>query len=435
MIYDSSTHVRNNPDGGLIPLVAIDNSGNAYGGLSPFSPYITDTAHIKVVSSTEQFSISGYPFSTEDGNWINTTDSLGYTITHLTENRGMRTQINSSSTSIIKRQSAKVFTYAAGNDHEITFATRYSIQQGCIGKLGYFDNHNGLYFQFENVAGQHTVKVVRRYRYNNATIENVVAREDWNIDKLDGKGISGKTLNPDAIQMPYISFTWYGGGSAVFGFKINREMVPVHVFSAGNNLAIPIISEPNQPFRIELYNTNTTAGDSYIDIWGLHLAINGSDPAQRIGYPFSARTLNRTVFAGSSYHLLSIRPNTTFKGINNRAWINIRDISLWGNTEGSYRIIYNPIFTDPLFNNNWQNADTNNSFTSFNTFNSPFTNGRLFHSGGFSSAKGGDSVILPEFKEPLTPLSDFTATNHISIIFDCTANGTINASFNWSEIQ
>ena len=435
MIYDSSTHIRHSENSGLIPVVALDNGGNVYGGVSPFSPFMTDTGHLKVVSSTEQYSISGYPFGTDTDNWLNTADSIGHTISHLADSRGMRVAINGTNTSKVKRQSARVFTYAAGNDHDVTFATKYELQNGARAQIGYFDNDNGLFFRIDKALGEYTISTVRRSKASGTLEEEVIPQSNWNIDKLDGTGVSGKTLNKVSIQMMFISFTWYGGGSAILGFKIDRELIPVHIFTSANRLSHTLIGEPNQPFRIEVTNQGvSTAGTSNIDIWGLHLAINGSDPAQRIGNPFSIRTLNRSVSAGNSYHILSIKPEILFKGINNRAWIKIRDFAIWGDTGGSFRVIYNANFIDPTYASSWLSVDSTNSFTSYNTFNSAFTGGRLFQSGGFTANKGGDSIVLPEFREPITPLSDFSNTNKVSLIFDCTTNGTINAAFNWAEI-
>lgn len=87
-----------------------------------------------------------------------------------------------------------------------------------------------------------------------------------------------------------------------------------------------------------------------------------------------------------------------------------------------------------IFDSNWLDVNLNYSFTEYNITDSAFTNGRILHIGGLSSSKGGESISLPKFKEPLAPLSDFSDTNHISIIFSCITNGSVSCAFNWNEV-
>ena len=57
------------------------------------------------------------------------------------------------------------------------------------------------------------------------TIDTRRPQSSWNIDKMDGTGISGFNLDLNKMQMFYIDYSWYGAGAIRFGFKNNRGEV------------------------------------------------------------------------------------------------------------------------------------------------------------------------------------------------------------------
>jgi hypothetical protein len=51
--------------------------------------------------------------------------------------------------------------------------------------------------------------------------ETRVAQEDWNIDKLDGTGVSGITLDITKAQILWMDIEWLGLGTVRIGFVID----------------------------------------------------------------------------------------------------------------------------------------------------------------------------------------------------------------------
>ena len=46
-----------------------------------------------------------------------------------------------------------------------------------------------------------------------------IPQSDWNVDKMNGTGPSGYTLDVAKMQMTYIDYSWYGAGSIRFGMR------------------------------------------------------------------------------------------------------------------------------------------------------------------------------------------------------------------------
>lgn len=69
------------------------------------------------------------------------------------------------------------------------------------------------------------------------TIVNTnVARNDWNVDKFDGTGPSGITLDQTKAHIGFIGFEWLGVGDVVCGFIHNRTPAVSHIFKHTNAL-------------------------------------------------------------------------------------------------------------------------------------------------------------------------------------------------------
>lgn len=110
---------------------------------------------------------------------------------------------------------------------------------------------DGLYF--ENDAG--TKSFVRRYMTQGATgAEEKVNQAAWNLDKLDGTGTSGITLDWTKAQHLVIEFQWLGVGTIRFGFETGPAgIVWAHEMHSVNALAESWCRTGSLPVRAECY--------------------------------------------------------------------------------------------------------------------------------------------------------------------------------------
>lgn len=126
---------------------------------------------------------------------------------------------------------------------------------------GYFDTNNGFLFGRDATG----VYVSRR----SGGSDNKAYQTSWNVDKLDGTGVSGLTLDLSKGAICQCKFTWYGYGLIEFGFVLYNstigifEYVTCHRIKVDSSLSIV---DPNQPltFRVDNGASNTTSYDVYI---------------------------------------------------------------------------------------------------------------------------------------------------------------------------
>ncbi len=87
----------------------------------------------------------------------------------------------------------------------------------------------------------------------------------WNLDKMDGTGPSGYTLDVGKMQMAYIDYTWYGAGFIRYGFRGPMgDIVYCHKVANNNINTSAYMRSGNLPARFEVanygYNSRLVAG-------------------------------------------------------------------------------------------------------------------------------------------------------------------------------
>jgi hypothetical protein len=102
---------------------------------------------------------------------------------------------------------------------------------------------------------------IRSYATGNA-VDTKVVQSSWNLDKLDGTGASGLTLNLSRAQILVIDFQWLGVGRVRIGFDIDGILVYVHEFLHANETSVVYMSSGNQPIRYELTHNGTGESSS-----------------------------------------------------------------------------------------------------------------------------------------------------------------------------
>ncbi len=116
-------------------------------------------------------------------------------------------------------------------------------------RIGYFDESNGLFFQY---SGGNYYVVERK----NGS-DNRVLQANWNLDPMNGNGLSGITIDFTKNIIFYIELAYLGVGIVKYGFVIGGTLCIAHI-SYHTTITYPYISTPNLPMRWELLSTNTT---------------------------------------------------------------------------------------------------------------------------------------------------------------------------------
>jgi hypothetical protein len=228
---------------------------------------------------------------------VGTGSTVGFVTTQGLINIGIGTTAGCS----VIRETTKVFAYQPGKSLLVlnTFvmnASKTNLRQ----RVGYFGADNGMYFE---VDGDTSYFVERSLSLGTTTR---VAQEDWNVDKLDGTGLSGITLNPSKAEILWMDIEWLGVGTVRIGFVIDGKFIHCHSFHHANIIESTYITSGSLPLRYEIANTGITTStsnlkqicSSVISEGGYNL--NGIQ--QAVGIPITApRTLTT---AGTFYPIV-----------------------------------------------------------------------------------------------------------------------------------
>lgn len=180
-------------------------------------------------------------------------------------------------------------------------------------ELGYGDNNNGLFFRQANGAS-----VVVRTNTSGSVVDTTIAQASWNVDKMDGTGPSGATIDFSKGQMFAIDFDW-PEGRVRFGFNINGALYYCHQILSSNVLTTPFMNTGSLPVRARIQNTGVSGSGTTMTLASANVSSEGGLDAIP-GLPFSASngitTIN--IVNPTTRPILSIQVGATFAGLTNR---------------------------------------------------------------------------------------------------------------------
>jgi hypothetical protein len=222
-------------------------------------------------------------------------------------------QTTTSAASAISTTSAERGTYPAGYSGECGVAVRLpnasSIAAGAVARWGYYDGVNGLYYSYDTVNGL-SVNILR------SGVVTQITQANFDGDHVDSTGSSGLTLDMTRGNTFLITFAWYGYGSIIFSLVTsdpdsNQRLIPLHQFTVSSGTSICL---PQQPIRVELFNTMATTTGSALCVSGRQYSIIGSlnissrtTPIVQYGAQYAA--------SGALTPVLAIRKKAGFTGV------------------------------------------------------------------------------------------------------------------------
>jgi hypothetical protein len=189
-------------------------------------------------------------------------------------------------------------------------------------RIGQYDGANGLFFQ----SSQTGVSVVQRSTVAAVFTELVTGQASWNIDKFDGTGPSGITLDVTKTQIFVIDYQWLGSGRVRFGLDVEGRIFYCHqIFHANVNSNV-YIAAANLPLRAENVNTAVSTLGTQMQFVCATAISEGGFETER-GYVFSASNGNATLATtGTALRpALCIRPRLLFNTKPNRGSVVIED--------------------------------------------------------------------------------------------------------------
>jgi len=208
--------VRLSSTGGGNTVQFGDNTTDAFGRLRVSEPYT-------LFDSQNRFQIDPQ---------FDTSTSGSATTTHLPNESTVAMNVTTTSGDEVIRQTKRVFPYQPGKSllALMTFVmapTQTNLRQ----RIGYFGANDGLYLEQNDTDVRF---VLRKSTSGSVDDTEYVTQANWNVDKFDGTGPSGITLDLTKSQILFFDIEWLGVGDVRCGFYSQGKPVIAHIFQNEN---------------------------------------------------------------------------------------------------------------------------------------------------------------------------------------------------------
>ncbi|NBS89734.1 hypothetical protein EBS67_06995 [bacterium] len=318
---------------GLAPGAYISVSGcieTAYNGIFLVATVanvltLTYTAATTPSAATATSNATSGIFTVAPSSWYGSANRVGM----FDYQNGFFFEFDGQTLYVVKRSSTTqlsgTIAVANGSSSIIGTGTAFATQL----KPGDYVVIRGMSYLVSNISTDTAMNIYPEYRGTtivargilSKTLEVRVPQSQWNIDKADGTGYSGFTLDLSKMQMFYIDYSWYGAGAIRFGFKNNRgEVMYVHRMVNNNVNTEAYMRSGNLPAR---YEVNTIAPYTYLTQTLANTALSGSDlfVSDTSRFPASGTVIvyNNTVTTGAIEYITYSGKTTTSLNITGRA--------------------------------------------------------------------------------------------------------------------
>lgn len=289
---------------------------------------------------------------------------------------------------------------------------------GAVQWIGMMDASNGFAIGYNGA----TLSVLRR----KAGVETITARTSWSLDKLDGTGRSGFTLDPTKLNVYSITWGYLGIAPIVFSVYAGaaKGWVPFHVIDLVNSQTTTHVSQPMLPLRAEVVKTSG-ATDITLSTASWEGGTVGDGESDNVGRYFATQN-SKAIGISALTNIFTIKNQSTWQTLSNK--VQARLVSIGAASEGAktaqIRLLKNatlggtPSYTDIDATNSVMQVDVAGTTVTGGTLQSTIPLGK---SGQLWSPMGEINIHLHP-GETLT----FAAIS--------TAASDIEASCRWTEL-
>jgi hypothetical protein len=292
-------------------------------------------------------------------------------------------------------------------------------------RIGQFDVDNGYFFELSSS----TLKVVIRSKISGSVVDTTVEQSSWNLDKLDGTGTSGHTIDVSKQQIFIIDYQWLGSGKIRYGFFVNNKILYCHEAYHANNLSVPYSQTADLPIRVECETLATNATSS---MWLTCCSVMSEGDWGPTGVLRTAsRTTGFNFSSGNSTRpIISLRKQSAYVNIP----VSIIDSGIFASSVDDFivKIIINPTLTGA----SWSNLS---GVCQIDTSATAISGGTEVYSYYLRGSTTGASTLMPDiFKDSLNLVlgSDLAGNSDIITIaaYNITLTATAYGVINYKEL-
>jgi len=202
---------------------------------------------------------------------------------------------------------------------------------GCVFSTGVANNTqvcgagtaaNGVFFGYNGVSFG--------VLYRSNSVDTWIAKTSWNVDKLDGTGPSGMTLDPTKGNLYMIEYDTSGYGTVSFIVNCTggtTTPVTVHRVDFGNTLTAPGILNACLPCAAISTNTTNTSAKT-ISVTGFSAYVHGD--VQHVGNRQCTES-TKTVTTATYVPVITLRNKATFNSISNTSGVFLNSMTVANN--------------------------------------------------------------------------------------------------------
>lgn len=287
---------------------------------------------------------------------------LGATITHNANRAAVNLSCDAQLNSRARFRSRNYFPYSPAFTNTVIGSYNFhGATDGVVKRVGMYDERNGYILECSNG----TLRVGIRSSISGSPVTTYVDKANWNIDPMDGTGLSGKTIYLDKQHIFHLQFQWLGSGSVVWSTVIDNQIYPFHQFNFAGNIDSLYSQTATLPIQAEILN-ETGVNTSFFEFTCCSVTSNGA--LAQHGHLFSASngTTPRVLStSGVSYPVLSIRKKPGFTNIP----VQILDLNAFSTSNDDFlmQVIHKPTLIGDVWvdiaNSNTQQDVSATSYT------------------------------------------------------------------------
>lgn len=332
------------------------------------------------------------------------------------------------------RQTYMRFNYEPGKSQQVMMTGILAATGSGVGntmEIGLADNNNGALFM--DTAG--VTNVVVRTSTSGAPTETRVPQSDWNIDPMDGSGVSGVVFDKTKAQIFLIDFSWLGVGRVRFGFVVDGRIHYCHQFVAANMDNKVYMSTPNLPLRYKVYNNGSGASATVVHICSTVISEGGTNATGQIRSAISGITAINANTIGVSYVALGIRLKSGREGCT----VNIKNVTVINTANGDYAwsLVLNPtVAVAATFASQANSCVEIAPGNAGSPSTSTVTGGTVLDSGfakGYTSSGGISSAIDNAIRLGVSIAG--VADEIYLVVTPLAANAKVHGSVTWQELS
>lgn len=291
------------------------------------------------------------------------------------------------------RQTSIHFNYQPGKSILAYFTGVFAPELNIIKRVGLFQGQttapylpaDGIFL--ESADGPNGYIAFRVLKTVGTAYSLSAAQMDWNLDKLDGSGPSGMSVDFNYALLLVIDYEWLGVGRIRCGFNIGGRTIYTHQFTP-LNLSTPYITSGSQPVRYEIRQTGPGSGS----LRHICSSVMSEGGEEHIGVSVTAELTDPAGIAivTTGYRpIFGIRLNTT--GHDLSVILKKLHILNIGNSDAIFKIVQDPIISGGTLS--FANLPTNSNIQVANGSATLSLSGGYDIVSGYAS-KGNSSVAV-----------------------------------------